>query len=239
MLAGAIESIRNRLYLLEKSLSITRAELELAILDDPQLKQSARSEFPVGSGLGQLLNSNERIEHAAIIRGEHFSKGVYCAWDKNDESTSCAIETVGFDPVGVDGNFHPSSCLIVTPRFNPLRPAEWFTLYTTLDLAALRLASALKLQLVLTFRYEPNKNTENFGVWLRLNFDNEHKDYQRQTFPVMDVPLSFLFEIPRDVYSKLALADAKSAEILIGLPTSAAASPSLIISAFNLTGSRR
>ena len=237
-----MDRYRKTLYSIERIVRSLRVDLEAELLGKGS-GGVAGSGGPiiVQSGLDTLLSERNPIADMELLPRQEIAHGVSCSYNHERAGTRIRAKCVSFDAEQPDDK--PSSCLLLTPEFNPKNMPEWMTLETNLDVAALNRIKSLELRFMPHFRYAAGERLGNFNMNFRVSAPQggaqTYLDFGHRSFPSLAVPLELTYSISEAQWAEIPLATATEARILLNLPLWSEVDYSMALSFFEVSGPRR
>lgn len=217
---SSLTRIRTQLSALERMMRTLRAEVESQISAYAPADVDTVSE--VETGLGQMFATGKPLAPFTAQPYQHFAPGVWLGFDQEvgDCDATVALKSLRtHDPANQADHV---SRLSINPVFPLVEKPRWVTLECAMDIASLRQAKGLRVDLI-TFFDISSRNTapipRHVALSLRLRYaDGTTADHLNYRVPVSTMPFEHSMVLKGTSMDGIDLAHATEAQLLIELP---------------------
>lgn len=217
---SSLNRVRTQLSGMERMIRTLRAEIETQI--SAYAPGDVESASELETGFGTMFSAAAPLAPFSAVSYKPFVPGVWVGMDAEvgDCGVTVALKAVhGHDPV--QGNARVAR-LSVNPVFPLVEKPRWVTVECAADLAALRAATGLRLDMVSFFDISPLNTVaipRNVTVTLRLKkADGTATDHLGYRVPVSTMPFEHTIMVADLKKAGIDATGASLAQVIIELP---------------------
>lgn len=234
----ALDSLRNQLFMLERSVRAVRTLVETSLFTVEPAASRDDLPRPIPCGLNELLETCHRIPPFSPAPYEELFSGMRLAYPPEPRAMALTAEARGFERTSTRADDRGSSCLLLRARTQASEKRPWLTLEIDLDKATLASCLSFEARMVFNLHSTTPLPSGHYLFFLRLFMDKGHEDHGAKTLPALDVPLELSYQLSGNELAALPLSAASRILLIIGIPVGSSGDTRFVASHFELTGIR-
>lgn len=197
-----------------------RAELESQISAFAPAEIERMTE--IETGLGALLTTGAAFQAASVVPYQPVAPGLWVGLDPDAGDCSVALACKTLHPHDPQDDRQRVARLSLNPVFPLPEKPKWVTLECAVDLAGLRKADSLRIDLISFFAFAPT-NTTPIPRIVTLNLrlhrpDGSTTDHLGYRVPMSSMPFEHSVRFPAAALATIDLASATDATLIFELP---------------------
>jgi len=226
--------MQKQLLLIERSVRALRVEFETELASQQLLDEGLGTRLPIRSAMETLLSSGNAFPEVTPSANEPYFPGLYCGFSGKGVLKPITVRGLSLLGAASQEPMEQSTCLVARVEIGQRAPPKWISLEVAVEREDLLRTRNLVTRFNCCFR--GGYNLENLGLALRLHLESEDKEYYTHSFPALDTPFEFTYNITPSQYDELPLQEASEAWFIINLPVYGRKPYDFILSHFETKG---